>query len=146
MNKIGWSALAFITAIEVDADFIAGTNAIPNTKFREPSGRAFRRRGPADAAVLEFLRRRFALVGLEFAVLIEAKFSGRIPRDRDVSPRIGDGLFVGDDRVVNATTDPDTQFRIVEIDVEDTGRTEDTVAIANAGIEFDPRFDRERAI
>src|SRR6058998_2165059 len=143
VNQIGRRAFAFIAAIEVGTDFVRGANAIPDAEFGEPSRGAFGWSRPSNPAMFEFLRRRFALVGVEFAILIEAKLSGRIARDGNMSPRIGDDLFVGDDRVVDISADPDAQFCIVKINIENTGRAKNAIAVADARIEFDPRLDGE---
>ncbi len=101
--------------------------------------------GRRDLHRIEFLARGFGWDVFKRAVEVEFPIPSRIARGGDVRPHVGHGGLLRDDGVVHARSGPDAEFTVEEIDIELAGGAEDPVRIADAGGEFHPRLDGERA-
>src|SRR5439155_4996806 len=130
---------------KLGADFVGGAAAVPNAKFGQHAGCAFRGRDAADIQIIEGIFQRLAFRIVEFAIDVNLESSFVVARDAHVCPQLRRHLALRDYSVAVLWPAINAKAAVEEIEIRSAGPAKDAILIGDVRVETKPAFDGERA-
>ena len=146
VNEGLWNLFG-VFGLEIGADFIGSSLAIPDAIFADLEGRSFPGVRLSDLKIDEVVFKGAGLVGVENTIEEEFEVPALVTRDGAVGPEAWDHGAGGDGEVSDGGTAVNAEGSAVEVDIGTAfPAAEEGIVVVDSGREFDPGFDGEGAL